>query len=431
MCPAKSGGNWPLPFAEPEEVGMSSERLSRIRPVMQKFIDEKMDPNFVTMVVRKGKIVYYEAQGYMDFESKKPAGKDTIYRMWSNTKPVTGAAAMICVEDGLLDLDDPLSKYLPAFANPSVKVLDPPKTESGRNIPTGMTPTVPARREVTVRDCLRNTTGFATAANAPIQYLTEFADLFPDKKWFSGPEIDTTIDRLIEAQARLPLESHPGTRFEYHVGFPIAGRVLEIVTGKNLSDFYEERVFKPLGMKDTSFYLPKSKLDRFPTSYRATPAGNQWKLTVSDVPAKSDKVLGPKNYFDAGGGGAGILTTVADYARFSQMLLNGGELEGVRILGRKSVEVMTSSHTSDDIYIPLQGPGFGFGIGVGVYKGGVPTVMRSPCTFGWSGAAGTICIMDPREELMWLCFTQVMMHRMMPGNTCHEDMERLVYQALI
>jgi CubicO group peptidase (beta-lactamase class C family) len=144
----------------------------------------------------------------------------------------------------------------------------------------------------------------------------------------------------------------------------------------------------------------------------------------------SERVVGPRTYFEAGGGGGGVLSTVADYARLAQMLLNGGELEGERILGRKTVQLMTSSHTGEDLYIGLTGPGFGFGMGVGVYKGSTPPLFRSIGTYGWSGAAGTTCIIDPKEELIWLCFTQVMMHNTMPGNTCHEDFERLVYQSL-
>ena len=423
---------WPLPFVEPEQVGLSSKRLSRIQPVMQQFIDDKKDPNFVTMVIRQGKIVHHEALGYMDLESKKPVDKNTIYRLWSNTKPITGAATMICVEEGLLTLDDPISKYIPAFKNPVVRVLDPPRVqETGRAVTMGMIPTIPANREVTIRDCLRNTTGFATANNAPIQYLTEFRDIFPERSWFTGPNITASVEEAVEAQARLPLESHPGTRFEYQVGYPVIGRILEIVTGKTLSDFYEERILKPLGMKDSAFYLPEDKIDRFPACYRPAPSSNGWELVVSEKPETSEKVTGPRTYFEAGGGGGGVLSTVADYARFAQMLLNGGELDGVPILGRKSVELMSSSHTPDDFYIPLTGPGFGFGMGVGVYKGGTPPLMRSIGTYGWSGAAGTTCIIDPKEELIILCFTQVMMHRTMPGNTCHEDFERLVYQSLI
>ncbi|OGN87527.1 MAG: hypothetical protein A2158_07155 [Chloroflexi bacterium RBG_13_46_14] len=258
-----------------------------------------------------------------------------------------------------------------------------------------------------------------------------FSDIFPDRNWFTGPNITMSVESAVEAQAKLPLESHPGTRFEYQVGYPVIGRILEIVTGKTLNDFYEERIFKPLRMKDSGFYLSEDKFDRFPTCYRPTPADNEWKLVVSDNPKTSEKVVGPKIYFEAGGGGGGVLSTIADYSRFAQMLLNGGELDGTRILGRKTVELMTSSHTADDLYIPLTGPGFGFGMGVGVYKGCTPPLIRSVGTFGWSGAAGTTCMIDPREKLIWLCFTQVMMHRTMPGNTCHEDFERLVYQSLI
>src|SRR4030043_1209778 len=176
-----NNNEWPLPFAEPEEVGISSERLSEIRPVMQKFIDDKKDPNFITLVIKKGKIVHYEAQGFMDLESKRPVEKDTIFRLWSNTKPITCVATMICLAEGLLHLDDPISKYISSFKNPVVRVLDPPRTqETGRDAVMGMIPTIPANREVTIRDCLRNTTGFATANNAPIQYLAVFSDIFPE-----------------------------------------------------------------------------------------------------------------------------------------------------------------------------------------------------------------------------------------------------------
>lgn len=434
MSPRKSNENWPLPFAEPEDVGMSSERLSSIRPTMQKFIDDKKDPNFITMVIRRGKIVHYEAQGYMDIERKKPVHQDTICRLYSNTKPITGVATMICVEEGLLSLDDPISKFIPAFKNPVVRVLDWPRTqETGRPLAGGImvTPTIPAKREVTIRDCLRNTTGFATAATAPIQYLTEFRDIFPERRWFGGGPQFGSVQSAVESLAKLPLEYQPGTRFEYHVGYPVVGRILEIVTGKTLEEFYRERIFKPLGMKDSAFYLPKSKINRFPPCYRPVPDGKKWKLEVAEQPETSERVLGPKTYFEAGGGGGGVLSTVADYARFAQMLLNGGELEGVRILGKKMVELMTRSHTADDIFMSMTGPGFGFGIGVGVYKGSTPPIIRSIGSYGWGGAAGTNCVIDPKEELIWLVFNQVLAHIMMPGNTYQEDFERLVYQSLV
>jgi CubicO group peptidase (beta-lactamase class C family) len=333
---------------------------------------------------------------------------------------------MICVEDGLLNLDDPVSKYIPAFKNQVVRVEPGP----GRGLPMGIT-TVPVARDITVRDCLRNTTGLATARRAPLSYLNEFKDVLPKSGLLISPERPSgSIREMVEALARLPLESQPGTQFEYQVGYPVVGTVLEVVTGKTLEEFYQERIFKPLGMKDTSFYLPRNKLDRFPTLYRPVYKAGKWKLSVAEKPETSEKVIGPKTYFEAGGGAHGVLSTAADYARFAQMLLNGGELDGVRILGRKTVELMTSSHTGDMV-LPIPGPGFGFGMGVGVYKGGGIPIMRSIGTFGWGGMAGTTCFVDPKEDLVCVCFTQVFMHTVMTDNIYQEEFERLVYQALL
>ena len=383
-----------------------------------------MVPNLVTLVARHGKVVHYEAQGYMDFESRKPAKKDTIYRLWSNSKPITGTATMICVEDGLLKLDDPVFKYIPAFKNQVVR------TELGRGTLSGV-PTVPVERDITVRDCLRNTTGLASARRTPLSYLTEFKDALQKSGVLISPERPSgTIRDMVEALASLPLESQPGTRFEYQVGYPVVGLILEIVTGKTLEEFYQERIFKPLGMKDTSFYLTEDKINRFPTLYRPVLEKGEWKLSVAEKPETSEKVTGPKTYFEAGGGGGGVLSTAADYARFAQMLLNGGELDGVRILGRKTVELMTSSHTGD-MFLPLAGPGFGFGMGVGIYKGGNIPIMRSVGTYGWSGAAGTTYFADPKEDLICVCFSQVFMHQVMDDNTYQEEFERLVYQSLM
>jgi len=414
----------PLPFAEPpEEVGVSSERLARIRPSLERFIREKMVPNLVTLVARHGKIVHYDAQGYMDFESKRPAGQDTIYRLWSNTKPITGVATMICVEEGMLTLDDPVSKYIPAFKNQRVRAT------AGQG-PRGAPLTVPVARDMTVRDCLRNTTGLITAQKAPMSWLTEFKDVISKAGLAGGPGggAPANIRERINALAQLPLGCQPGTEFEYQVGYPIAGVVLETVTGQTLEEFYQKRIFQPLGMNESSFYLEKGRLDRFPTVYRPAQEDGKWKLEVSEEPAKSEKVIGTRSYFEAGGGGGGVLSTAADYARFAQMLLNKGELDGVRIISRKSLEMMTSSHTGDINVMGRQG--FGFGIGVGVYKGGGIPAYRSPGTFGWGGAAGTTFFVDPKEDLFAICFTQVFMHQSMPGNTYQEEFERLVYESL-
>jgi CubicO group peptidase (beta-lactamase class C family) len=427
MSAKKTNANWPLPSAGPEETGINPERVAKIKTGLKHFVDKRMVPHLVTLVARHGKVVHYEAQGYMDFESRRPAPKDTIFRLWSNTKPITGTATMICVEEGLLKLDDPVSKYIPAFRNQVVRAAP----GEGRGMMMG-TPTVPVNRDITVRDCLRNTTGLPTARTAPLTYLNEFRDVLPESGVLISPERPSIpIRQMVENLARLPLESQPGTKFEYQVGYPVVGSVLEIATGKTLEEFYQERIFKPLGMKDSSFYLPKSKLDRFPTLYRPVNERGKWKLGVAEEPEKSEKVLGPKTYFEAGGGAGGVLSTAADYARFAQMLLNGGELEGVRILGRKSVELMTSSHTGDISMVPIPGPGFGFGLGLGVYLGGGIPRMRSVGTFGWGGAAGTTCFIDPKEDLVGVCFTQVFAAMMMPDNLYQEEFERLVYQSLM
>ena len=194
---------YPLPNTKPEDVGFSSERLAKICPGLQKFIDKQMVPNLVTLVARHGKIVHYEAQGYLDFESKKPAGKDTIYRLWSNSKPITGTATMICIEDGLLTLDDPVSKYIPAFKNQVVR------TELGRGALAGV-PTVPVERDITIRDCLRNTTGLASTRRAPLSYMNEYKDALMRSGVLISPlRPSGTLPEILDALAQLPLDSQP------------------------------------------------------------------------------------------------------------------------------------------------------------------------------------------------------------------------------
>ena len=428
MCPTKNNA-FPLPAAKPEDVGLSSERLATIKPYLQKYIDDKKVPNLVTLVARHGKIVHFEVQGYMDFETKKPAKTDTIYRLYSNSKPITGVATMILYEEGKLNLDDPVSKYIPAFKNQVVMM--PVNDKAADPNPLMQVPRVPARRGISLRDCLRNTTGLPILARVPASFATEYKEQFSVLGWYPGSKPSLSAMERLEALAKIPLMAQPGTEFEYHVGYPVISAVLEIITGKTLEEFYAERIFKPLGMKDTSFYLPKAKLDRFPTCYVPRREGQEWKLTVEDKPETSPKVNGPKIHFDGGGDRGGVLSTAADYTRFAQMLLNGGEFDGLRILGRKSVELMTASHTGN-IFIPMVGHGFGFGMGVGVHTGGSwRPIMRSIGTYGWGGAAGTTYFCDPKEDLIGVCFTQVLMHLLMPENLYREDFERIVYQSLI
>jgi CubicO group peptidase (beta-lactamase class C family) len=423
-----------LPTIRPEQAGLSSERLARLKPAMQKYIDRKWIPSAVMLVAREGKVVYHEAIGYQDCEKKVPAATDTICRLYSNSKAITGLATMILYEDGKLTLDDPLSKYIPAFKNPKIVAKPEQVPTDGRGMAT-MFATVPAKREITLRDCLRNTTGLATPERAPYWFLTQYQDILPETGWDMMIVLDRAPEKgylhRAEMYAKLPLITNPGTEFLYHVGYHIVGAIIEIITGKSLEEFYRERIFRPLGMDDTSFYLDKKKLARFSCCYQPIPVKNNWGLGIYDSAETSEKVKGAGKYCGAGGDLGGILSTASDYARFGQMLLNGGELDGVRIISRKSVELMTSSHTKK-LNVPMLGEGFGFGIGLGVYTGASHNpVLRSPGTFGWGGAAGTIFFADPKEKLLAICFTQLFNAKMIPDNNYQEEFERLVYQALI
>lgn len=429
----RNSDNWPLPYAKPEDAGFSTAHLARICPAMQKYIDQHKVPNITTLIAREGKVVHFEAQGYLDLESRKPVTEDGIFRLYSNSKPITGVAIMMLYEEGLLDLEDPVSKYIPAFKNPLV--IASSNATTGKQGPRFLTPLVPARREINILDCLRNTTGLATPMRTPASILSQYAGEIAESGWNLVESLDLPPSKSylerVKAHARIPLNFEPGTDFVYHVGYPVIGVIIEKIVGQTLEEFYRERIFAPLGMKDTSFYLGAEKLGRFATCYRPSHKEGKWEIAVYDQAETSEKFKGPKVCFGPGGDMGGILSTIGDYARFAQMLLNNGELEGVRIVGRKSVELMTSNHTGN-VLIPMFGPGFGFGLGVGVYLGGSPRpVMRSPGTYGWGGAAGTNFFVDPKEKLVAICFTQMLNHMMMPENLYQEDFERLVYQSLI
>ena len=301
----------------------------------------------------------------------------------------------------------------------------------------------PAFREITVRDCLANTTSLATLRRSPHWVASKYKNFIDESGWDITESIDAIPPKgyrgRIEAHGRIPLNAEPGASYEYHIGYPVIGVVIETVTGQTLEEFYQERIFRPLGMKDTSFYLEKSKLKRFSTSYMPKYANGKWGMAVFDRAETSEKVTGPKIHFGAGGDLGGALSTVPDYARFVQMLLNKGELDGVRILSRKSVELYTSDQTGG--ILTDEGPGYGFGMGVEVYKSGSTyPVLSSPGAFGKGGACGTIFFADPKEQLFGICFTQKMISPAMvrgidaptaPDHSYLEVFERLVYQSLL
>ena len=413
-----------LPVGDAAALGFDPERLARIGPAMQAFVDDGRVPNLVTLVARQGRIVHQHACGLLDLDEDAPAGLDTLFRMWSNTKPIAGVATLILYERGVLTPDDPIAKYLPEYAD--MRVFNPSEP---------MAP-VPAKRPITVRDCLTNTAGLADPSTMPYFYRQQYREALTTIGWISnndGKEGTEQPDNRtrVRAQAELPLAAHPGERFGYHMGYPALSAVLEEASGQRLDAFFHDHIFAPLGMNDTGFYLQEGQLPRFGASYMPREVDGKMRLVAVDKAATSEKTVGPPVMFSAGGDAGGVLTTAGDYARFGQMLLNGGVLDGARILGRKTVDLMIGNHTGDMV-IPITGPGFHWGLGVATYHGrGRPPLIRSVGTYGWGGAAGTTYFADPAEELLGVCLTQVMAAGTMPNNTYQEDFQRLVYQALV
>ena len=398
-----------LPTAAPESLGFSVQRLARIAPVIKGEIERGQYPGAVILVARKGKVVYFESIGELDPASGKPMTKDAIFRLYSMTKPYTSVAAMMLVEEGRLRVSDPVSRYIPAFAKLEVSVASTdPYTGAVRYA------NVPADREITIQDLLRHTSGLVYApftAHARVKelYTKEGVD------WK-----DVTPAEQIERLARVPLAHQPGTTFEYGLSSDVLGRVIEVVSGKPLGQFLQERIFKPLGMTDSSFIVPAEKRARLAQPF-ATDRATSTPIKLLDVTVEQ------KN--DAGG--AGTAGTAADYARFLQMLINGGQLDGVRLLSRTTVNYMTSDHLGDmkssgSTTLP---PGTGFGLGFAVRREtGRFDVTGSAGEYYWAGAAGTGFDVDPKEDLICVWMTQGQ-----PGIARRYDrylFKQMVYQAI-
>jgi CubicO group peptidase (beta-lactamase class C family) len=400
---------------------MSMERLGRITTMLKKEIADGKLPGAVVMVARKGKIIYSDAIGFQDKGANTPMKLDSIFRVYSMTKPLASVAAMMLVEDGVIQLTDPISKFLPAFKDMQVSVAT--TGADGKGTYTN----VPAARPIIVQDLLRHSAGLAYAEitkNEPVKAAYVAAK-------FSQPgihEFDSrgmTPAEQVERIAKAPLIHQPGTMWEYSMAVDILGRVVEAASAKRLAVFLDERLFKPLKMVDSSFWLPASKMSRLAQPLPVDLASGQ-KISVLDVSAE------PMN----DSGGAGALSTAIDYLRFGQMLLNGGELDGVRVMSRSTVKLMTSDHLGTRIAAPLQPgelllgtPGYTFGLGFAVRQGdGVAGVSGSAGEFMWAGYAGTYFWIDPKEEIIGVYMTQAPS----PIRAYYRKMfKSLVYQALV
>jgi len=405
-----------LPTASPQSQGLSPTRLARIRDVIQSEINADRMPGAVVLVARKGAIVHSDIVGFQDKGAGKPLKRDTIFRAYSMTKPIVSVMAMMLVEEGRLQLTDPVSKFFPAMAKMEV-MTNPAEANSAR---------VPAARPITVHDLLRHTSGLTYAEftrSAAVKAAYQEAGLFSTEvpsKW-----ITLTPQQQIEAFSKAPLLSQPGSTWEYSLSTDLLGRVLEAVSNKPLSVLLDERLIQPLGMKDTSFVVPASKVSRLAEPLKIDPTTGGPMMVMLDV----TRATGNDS------GGAGMSTTADDYLRFCQMLLNGGTLDGKRYLSRTTVALMTSDHLGPKVATPVQPgevlmgvQGYTFGLGFMVRQGpGIAGVHGSEGDFAWGGLGGTFFWVDPKEQLIGIMMAQT------PGAVRQQYrrmIKTLVYQAL-
>jgi len=395
----------------PEEVGLSSERLARITEMMKRHVAAGEISGGVTLVARHGKIAHFEATGVTDIDSKKPMTKDAVFRIASMTKPVTGVAVMMMMEEGRLRITDPVSKYIPSFKDLKVAVAEPRGrgAAGGAVIDAPQRVTyyrVPAEREITVRDLLTHVSGLNSGP------MSADSARVPDIARKPTDALADYIPRL----GRSALEFQPGSRWSYsaQAGFDTLGRIVEITSGMPFDQFLRQRVFDPLGMKDVSFFPTESLEPRLVTAYQLDPKGKMAKNA-------NQGSMQSKVYFMGSGG---LITTAEDYAKFAQMLDNGGELNGKRLLSPRTVAYMASVHASDK----LEGrtPGEGFGLSVRVVRDAVASGSRvSDGSFGWSGAYGTHFWVDQKEDLIAVMMIQTPVRDMRP------EFENAVMQAVI
>ena len=397
-----------LTVAVPESVGMSSERLERLTAALEGYVDDGRLAGAVAIVARRGKIAYMEAVGYRDRESGAPMTTDAIFRIASQTKALASVGVMLLQEEGRLLITDPVGKYLPEFMETTVAE---PDGSGGYNV-------VPAKRPITIRDLLTHTAGISYG-NGPAADKWAEAGI---TGWYFADR-DETVGDVMARLAELPLDGHPGEAWIYGYNTDILGAMIEKISGQTLGAFLGERLFGPLGMDDTHFFLPAGKVGRLATVYSTADGGGIERAPdPGHMVGQGAYVNGPRKSFSAG---AGLLSTAADYARFLQMMLNGGELDGVRVLSRKSVESMTVGHTGD---IPFR-PGQSFGLGFSVVED--PAALGLPASVGeyaWGGAYHSTYWVDPAEELVVAYMTQL---RPAGDIDDHGKLRALVHQAII
>ncbi|MBI4520851.1 MAG: beta-lactamase family protein [Gemmatimonadetes bacterium] len=407
-----------LTTAKPEEVGLSPERLQRVREAVQRHIDDKNIAGAVTIVARRGRIAHFEAQGLMEIEGQKPMVTDAIFRLASTSKPITGVAVMMLIEEGKIRLSDPVSRFIPEFATLNKVAVPRPGGRGaagggrgagggGRGGGEAAYDLVTASREITIHDLLTHGSGLLSGGLG--------SSAAPQR----SP--NDTLATYIPKLASVPLDFQPGTLWRYsgQAGFDVLSRIVEVTSGLPYDRFLKTRIFDPLGMKDTGFVVPAASQPRLATIYRRTPEGLQR--------GENQNQLMSTTYFSGAGG---MVSTAEDYLQFAQMLVNGGELNGRRLLSPRTVELMTANHTGDMVNGQFGRParGMGFGLSVQTVLDPVAADLRqSPGTFGWAGAFGTNVNVDPKEQMVTVVFIQ----NQGGSGALHRDFENAAMQAIV
>ena len=398
----------------PESVGLCSKRLKRIRPWIQRYLDEGKLPGATTLVARKGQVVFCESLGFGDIEANKPLRVDSIHRFYSMTKPVTSVAAMMLYEQGLFQLDDPVAKFIPDFKDMQVYIEG-----AGNDMITK-----PANNLITIKHLLTHTSGltygFFNADVISNLYTQNHTDFNAN---------DGTLEQVIARLVKLPLAFEPGSRWNYGVSTDVLCRLVEIWSGQTFDQYLKQKIFEPLNMQDTGFFVPKNKIDRFVSLYEVT---DENPMALSD-PSQTSFSIGSVQTFS---GGAGLLSTLGDYFKFTELLRGKGEFDGVRLLGRKTIEFMTCNHLPGDLAemgqatfneTTFEGIGFGLGFSV-MIDPAKACIMGSPGEYAWGGAASTAFWIDPVEDMTVIFLTQL---RPSSAYPIRRELRVLTYQAII
>ena len=403
-APVRSAENFPR--AAPEAVGLSGPRLDRLTEAMQAYVDDGRLAGAVVLVARRGRVAYLRSFGQRDIESGSPMADDAIFRIASQTKAIISTGVMVLQEEGRLLISDPVGRYLPEFARTQVAIA---RDGGGYEV-------VDARGRITIRQLLTHTSG-VSYGNGPASDRWESAGI---QGWYFADREEPVGDTIARIAA-LPFDAHPGEQWIYGYSIDILGALIEAVSGQPLDEFLRTRILDPLGMEDTHFYLPIDKRDRLATVYSATNNGLERAPNPGHMVGQGAYVDGPRTSFS---GGAGLLSTAIDYARFLQMMLNGGELEGTRLLSRKTVELMTTNHLTDQPFRAGQGFGLGFSIVENVGARGLP---GSKGEYGWGGAYHSTYWVDPVEDLVVVYLTQLI-----PAGGLDDQgrLRALIYQAI-